>query len=159
MLPLAMTYSSWYSNFSTLTSLEHTKKLKTVNYKDSHECLPTRTIMNFVLILKELRLESIEAFVGLELKKKPPIFLLPRFSQVRNLYGFFLFWGDGRVPYIADNTAGFSYVAQEHFKLNALPNTTTDLFGIRTLNFLTSPTPLSARPRLLPLCRTWITFA
>ena len=35
-----------------------------------------------------------------------------------------------------------SYVAQEHFlRLDALPNTTTDLFGIRTLNFMTSPAP------------------
>ena len=29
----------------------------------------------------------------------------------------FLSWGVGRVPYNAGNTAGFSNVAQEHFKV------------------------------------------
>ena len=49
-----------------------------------------------------------------------------------------------------------SYVAQENFKVRCvLPNTTIDFFGIRTLNFMTSPTPLSTRPRLLHIYSTY----
>ena len=57
---------------------------------------------------------------------------------------FFLFWGDGRVPYNADNTAGFLMYHRSNSRLDALPNTTTDL------GFEPSPTPLSSRPRPLP---------
>ena len=34
--------------------------------------------------------------------------------------------------------------------LDALPNTTTDLFRIRTLDYMASPMPLSTIPRALP---------
>ena len=67
-----------------------------------------------------------------------------------NLYRSFLFWGVKSVLYNAGNNAWFSDVAQEHLRLDALPNTTKDLCGIRTLNFMTSPASLSTRPRLLP---------
>ena len=41
--------------------------------------------------------------------------------------------------------------------MDALPNTTTDLFELRTLNFMASPTPLSTRPWLL-LTPNWISI-
>ena len=42
------------------------------------------------------------------LYKNSSIIFTSSFSQVRNLYDFFLVRGDGRVPYTAGNTARFS---------------------------------------------------
>ena len=56
-------------------------------------------------------------------------FLLPRFSQVRNLYVFFSLGVKDEYPTMMTALQG-SDVAQEHLRLDTLPNTTTDLFGI-----------------------------
>ena len=44
-----------------------------------------------------------------------PIFFTFAFFPAEEPIRFFLFWGEGRVPYNAGNTARFANVAHEHF--------------------------------------------
>ena len=81
-------------------------------------------------------------------KKNSPIFLLQCYSKVRNLNGFFSFGVKEGYPTMLLTLQGFLMQHRSILRLDALPNTTTELFGIRTLNFMT---PLSTRPRLLLL--------
>ena len=79
-------------------------------------------------------------------KKTHRLLLLQRYSQVRNLYVFFLFCGDGRVPYNAGNTTGFSNVGQENFKIGCF----SYHYHWHFLEF--EPWTRLTRPRLLPHC-------
>ena len=71
--------------------------------------------------------------------KKPNDFTSALFLGEKLLSFSFLFWGVENVSNKAGEIEqGFSYVAQVHF---AFPNITNDLCAIKTLKFITSPTP------------------
>ena len=67
------------------------------------------------IISKKILSDGLHTFSCL--KNSTDYFYFLVFPQGRNLYSFFLFWGDGRVPYNAGNTTGFSNVAQQHFRV------------------------------------------
>ena len=100
---------------------------------------------------QEARLLKVKIWYLSLFNKTHRFFLLPRYSQVRDVYGFFSLGVTEEYPTMLATLQG-SYVAQKQFKVRCvLPNTTTNLFESRTLNFITSPAPLSTRPRLLSL--------